>query len=187
MRGADRFRTENRSYAARRQHAFLVALNSAMLRAGCWRSARSSASTGERSPAQTPGCSCSTRNSPPGPVLGSVTRGNGASSNSMPAAPLRHRPIGTRPASKERVVKLRQEMSAGRPAGSCSCARSELFVGAGTCEEVDKIRGRSARSRTVPGRTRTRAWPGGWDIRPAGSSKPEQRRAVTAAVHGRGA
>ena len=32
-------------------------------------------------------------------------------------------------------------------------------MGAGTCEEVDKIRGRSARSRIVPGRTQTRAWP----------------------------
>ena len=56
-------------------------------------------------------------------------------------------------------MKLRQRMSADQPAGSCSCARSEFFWGAGTCEEVHKIRGRSARSRTVPGRTQTRAWP----------------------------
>jgi hypothetical protein len=56
-------------------------------------------------------------------------------------------------------VKLRQKMSAGNRRGRVRAARSELFVGAGTCEEVDKIRGRSARSRSVPGRTRTRAWP----------------------------
>src|ERR1035438_10559255 len=50
-------------------------------------------------------------------------------------------------------------MSAGNRRGRVGAASSELFVGAGTCEEVDKIRGRSARSRTVPGRTRARAWP----------------------------
>src|SRR5450755_554645 len=50
-------------------------------------------------------------------------------------------------------------MSAGNRRGRVRAARSELFVGAGTCEEVDKIRGRSARSRSVPGRTRTRVWP----------------------------
>src|SRR5450755_1908440 len=50
-------------------------------------------------------------------------------------------------------------MSADNRRGRVRAARRELFVGAGTCEEVDKIRGRSARSRTVPGRTRTRAWP----------------------------
>ena len=50
-------------------------------------------------------------------------------------------------------------MSAGNRPGPVRAARSELFVGAGTCEEVDKTCGGSARSRTVPGRTQARAWP----------------------------
>ena len=77
----------------------------------------------------------------------------------MPAAPLRHPRVRPEPASKERVVKLRQKMSAGNRRVLFVAASSELFVGADTCEEVDKIRSRSARSQTVPGRTQTRAWP----------------------------
>ena len=50
-------------------------------------------------------------------------------------------------------------MSAGNRPGPVRAARSELFVGAGTCEEVDKTCAGSARSRTVPGRTQARAWP----------------------------
>ena len=62
----------------------------------------------------------------------------------MPTAPLRHPRVRPGPASKERFVKLRQKMSAGNRRGRVRAASSELFVGADTCEEVDKIRGRSA-------------------------------------------
>ena len=69
----------------------------------------------------------------------------------MPAAPLRQSPRETGPASKERVVKLRQELSAGNRRGRVRALGASFFGGAGTCEEVDKIRGRSARSQTAPG------------------------------------
>jgi hypothetical protein len=77
----------------------------------------------------------------------------------MAAAPLPDSPSVIRTRVSRVLREATTENVRRQPAGSCSCARSELFVGAGTCEEVDKIRGRSARSRTVPGRTRTRAWP----------------------------